>query len=293
MEGDHPPGCLTAGYHMQQVIPIPTLHLFPVLDKLLIELLDSLTPADWNKPTVARLWTVKDIAAHLLDTNMRTISKLQGYEAPVSAQINSYQDVVAYLNELNATWVSAMKRISPQLLTLQLESTGKQYIEYLHTLNPFAQAKYAVAWAGEDTSLNWFDIAREYTEKWHHQQQICDAVGKPGLMTKELFYPCIDTFMYALPYSYRNISATEGALIKITVSGDIGGDWYLLKTAHKWDLLKQQPTNSIHSEVITDPETTWKFFTKAISPQTALQKSTITGDVLLGQTVFNTIAVMA
>jgi hypothetical protein len=278
---------------MQQVIPIPTLHLFPVLDKLLIELLDSLTPADWNKPTVARLWTVKDIAAHLLDTNMRTISKLQGYGAPVSAQINSYQDVVAYLNELNATWVSAMKRISPQLLTRQLESTGKQYIEYLHTLNPFAQAIYAVAWAGEDTSLNWFDIAREYTEKWHHQQQICDAVGKPGLMTKELFYPCIDTFMYALPYSYRNISATEGAVIKITVSGDIGGDWYLLKTAQKWDLLKQQPINSIHSEVITDPETTWKFFTKAISPQTALQKSTITGDVLLGQTVFNTIAVMA
>lgn len=278
---------------MQQAIPIPTLHLFPVLDKLLIELLGSLTTADWNKPTVARLWTVKDIAAHLLDTNMRTISYAQGYEMAIATQINSYQDLVAYLNELNATWVNAMKRVSPQMIIQQLASTGKQYVAHLNTLKPFEPAKYPVSWAGEDVSLNWFDIAREYTEKWHHQQQIRDAVGIPGLMTKELFYPCIDTFMYALPHSYRNVDATEGAVIQITVSGDIGGDWYLLKAAQKWQLLKQQPANPILSEVIIDPETTWKFFTKAITPQIALQRSAIKGDILLGQTVFNTIAVMA
>lgn len=278
---------------MQQVIPIPTLHLFPALDKLLIEMLGSLTATDWNKPTVARLWTVKDIAAHLLDTNTRTISKWHGYEAPVATPINSCQDLVAYLNQLNATWVNAMKRVSPQLLTQQLESTGKQYIAYLNTLKPFDKAKYAVSWAGEDTSFNWFDIAREYTEKWHHQQQIRDAVGMPGLMTKELFYPCIDTFMYALPYSYRNVDATEGTVIQITVSGDIGGDWYLLKAAQKWQLLKKQPANPIQSEVIIDPETTWKFFTKAITPQIALKQSSIKGNNVLGQTVFNTIAVMA
>jgi hypothetical protein len=39
---------------MQQVIPIPTLHLFPVLDELLVKLLTSLAVDDWNKPTVAR-----------------------------------------------------------------------------------------------------------------------------------------------------------------------------------------------------------------------------------------------
>lgn len=278
---------------MQQAIPIPTLHLFPVLDKLLIELLGSLTPAEWNKPTVARLWTVKDIAAHLLDTNMRTISYAQGYEMAIATQINSYYDLIAYLNELNATWVNAMKRVSPQMIIQQLESTGKQYIAHLNTLKPFEQAKYPVSWAGEDVSLNWFDTAREYTEKWHHQQQIRDAVGIPGLMTKELFYPCIDTFMYALPHSYRSVDATEGTVIQITISGDIGGYWYLLKAAQKWELLKQQPVNPTQSEVIIDPETTWKFFTKAITPQIALQRSVIKGDVLLGQTVFNTIAVMA
>jgi hypothetical protein len=278
---------------MQQDIPIPTLHLFPVLDELLIDLLASLSADEWNKPTVARLWTVKDIAAHLLDTNVRTISYAQGYEVAIAKQINSYQDLVAYLNELNATWVNAMKRVSPQLLIEQLESTGKQYIKHLHTLQPFQQAKYSVAWAGEETSLNWFHIAREYTEKWHHQQQMREAVGIPGLMTKELFYPCIDTFMYALPHTYRNVIADKGTLIKITISGEAGGDWYLQKATDNWQLLKQQLSSIIHTEVIIDPDTAWKFFTKAITPQAAMAKSTVTGNAKLGNTVFSTIAVMA
>lgn len=132
---------------MEQVIPISTLHLFPLLDELLIDLLDSLSPEDWQKPTLAGLWTVKDIAAHLLDGNVRAIAALDGYEVPFSTPINNYKDLVDYLDSLNATWVNAMKRVSPQLLINQLKSTGKQYIAYLHTLQPFEQARFSVAWA--------------------------------------------------------------------------------------------------------------------------------------------------
>ena len=52
-----------------KIIPIQTLHLFSVLDELLIELLKSLTEEEWNAQTVAKKWTVKDIASHLLDGN--------------------------------------------------------------------------------------------------------------------------------------------------------------------------------------------------------------------------------
>jgi uncharacterized protein (TIGR03083 family) len=175
---------------MQRAVPISTLHLFAKLDALLISLLQSLPADDWHKPTLARLWTVKDVAAHLLDGNVRAIAALHNYEPPFTAQINSYQDLVDFLNQLNAGWVDAMKRVSPALLVNQLESTGKQYIEYLHTLQPFEPAKYSVAWAGEEQSSNWFHIAREYTEKWHHQQQIREAVGQQdALMTKSCFTP--------------------------------------------------------------------------------------------------------
>jgi len=58
---------------------IHTAHLFQILDDKLIELLRSLQPIDWDKPTLAKRWTVKDIAAHLLDTNVRSLAMRDGH----------------------------------------------------------------------------------------------------------------------------------------------------------------------------------------------------------------------
>ena len=64
---------------MSVVLPVPPLvtHLLPVLNEKLITLLRSLTPEEWQLPTIARLWTVKDVAAHLLDGNIRSLSLLR------------------------------------------------------------------------------------------------------------------------------------------------------------------------------------------------------------------------
>jgi uncharacterized protein (TIGR03083 family) len=279
---------------MEQLIPIPTLHLFKVLDELLFELLTSLSPDDWNKPTFAKLWTVKDVAAHLLDGNVRDIALLHNYENNQQLpQINSYQDLVNYLNELNAVWVNAMKRMSPQLLIQQLKATGPQYIEYLHTLDPFKPAKYSVAWAGEEQSLNWFHIAREYTEKWHHQQQIREAVNKPALMTRRLIYPCIATFMCALPHTYRNIPAQIGTTISFTISGEAGGTWILQKSGNGWEFKNNIFVSEPAAHITIRPDIAWKLFTKAISPSTAIENSIIQGDNYLAVGIFNMVAVMA
>ncbi|RWY54204.1 maleylpyruvate isomerase N-terminal domain-containing protein [Mucilaginibacter gilvus] len=279
---------------MEQVIPIETLHLFPVLDKLLLELLASLSAEDWHKPTVAKLWNVKDVAAHLLDVSGRNIAFLHHYqnnEPPL--QINSYQNLVVFLNELNAVWVKAMKRVSPQLLIEQLENALPQHLKYLQSLDPWAPSMFSVAWAGEEASLNWFHIAREYTEKWHHQQQIRDAVGKPGLITKELFYPLIDTFMYALPNTYRNTPARVGTVIKFTVGTEAGGDWFLKRATNKWELLKGLSPEKIDASVTLDPDTAWKLFTKAVSPEVGMTASVTRGDIILVNPMFNMVAVMA
>ena len=143
---------------------------------------------------------MKDIAAHLLDGNIRTLSLSRDKHVLVPGRnINNYRDLVDYLNSLNAEWVIAMKRMSPSILTELLEVTGKEYSKYIASLDPHADAIFPVAWAGEHVSKNWFHVAREYTEKWHHQQQIREATGKPGIMTKKLFYPVLNTFMRGLP----------------------------------------------------------------------------------------------
>jgi hypothetical protein len=278
---------------MQEQIPLSTIHLFPELDKKLIELLKSLSPGEWNKPTIAKKWMVKDIAAHLLDTNIRTISfSRDKHSLQPSSPINSYKELVDYLNELNAVWVNAYKRISPQLLVEQLETSGQQFYKELATLDPFADAMFSVAWAGETVSTNWFHIAREYTEKFIHQQQIRDAVDKPGIMTKELFYPFIDTFMYGLPHTFRNTVADNGTTIQVTVTTEIGGDWFLTRNAGNWQLTKVK-TKNITAIFTIDPDTAWKLFSKGMTAEEAKKKVIVSGSKELADTVFQMVSVMA
>jgi hypothetical protein len=278
---------------LQYDIPIKTLHLFPVLDNLLIDLLKSLRTEEWHLPTIAKLWTVKDIASHLLDGNLRTLSfSRDDYFGETPTNINSYDDLVAYLNFLNASWTSATKRLSPKVLTELLEATGKQYAEHLQTLNPFDTAVFSVAWAGQDKSENWFHIAREYTEKFIHQQQIREAVGKQALFTRELFYPFIDTFMFGLPHTYRHVYADPGTTVTMKVLTDIGGEWTIIKTQTNWQLTKAKTTSSI-ATVCISPEIAWKLFSKGIRPEQAINEIEILGDKKIGEAALQMVSVMA
>ncbi|HEV7347078.1 maleylpyruvate isomerase N-terminal domain-containing protein [Telluribacter sp.] len=273
--------------------PIATVHLFPELDRLLIELLKSLTDEEWQKPTLTRLWTVKDVAAHLLDGNIRMLSMARdGYFGEHPDPIESYRDLVTYLNRLNADWVKASRRLSPAVLIELLSLTGPQCSAYLTTLDPTAPALFSVAWAGEDQSPNWFHVAREYTEKWHHQQQIREAVGKPGLMTRALFYPFIDTFMRGLPHTYRHTPAPDGTTIQITIRTDLGGDWYLQRFHEQW-FLHKEASNFPEAVVQIAPEVAWKLFTKGVSPEAARPLVQISGNRSLGETALTLVAVMA
>jgi uncharacterized protein (TIGR03083 family) len=276
----------------QPSIPIDVSHLLPVLNGKLITLLKSLSPDDWQKQTIAKLWKVKDVAAHLLDTNIRTISMLRDNHFGEQADINSQRDLVDFLNRLNADWVKAMKRVSPQMLIILLEATGQTFCDYLLSLNPFDRAVLAVDWAGETESKNWMAIAREYTEKWLHQQQIRDAVQQPGLMTRELFYPFMDIFMLALPHAYRSVTAADGTMVKVTITTDIGGSWYMLQTAGKWVLTKEEAVAPA-TEIVIDPDTAWKLFSKSLRPEQVKDKITIDGDKVLGETALTMISVMA
>ena len=160
------------------------------------------------------------------------------------------------------------------------------------SLDPAAEAPFSVAWAGEERSAMWFHVAREYTEKWHHQQQIRDAVGQQGIMDRDLFYPCIDTFMCGLPHCYRNTNARNGTTVKITVTTNSGGDWYLMKGDTGWTLSKKE-SGEVAASVMLDPDTAWKLFTKGLTPEAAAKQVKLSGDLELAGVVLTMVAVMA
>ena len=273
---------------------ITTVDLFPRLDAKLIEVLRILTPEDWEKPTLASAWRVKDVAVHLLDGNLRTLSMLRdGYFSTPAPEINSYRELVEYLNRLNAEWVVAMKRLSPAIIIELLEQTGQQYSAFLKTLDPMEKSAFAVAWAGEEESQNWFHIAREYTEKWHHQQQIRAAVGQEqALYVGELFQPYLETTMRALPYHYRNAKEPRGTVIEFVVRGESDYVWFLYSNGDSWKL--QKDVNSAPtSRIIMSQETSWRIFTKGISPEAARKQIRSEGNKPLAERVVDMVGVMA
>ena len=272
--------------------PILTAHLFPVLERKLVELLRSLGPADWSRPTLARQWTVKDVAAHLLDGSIKRLAmQRDGYFGLSAPGSGSYASFIAFINRNNAEWVQAAKRISPTLLVEMIENTSKQMCQLFAELDPNAPAIWAVTWAGENDSANWFDIAREYTERWHHQQQIRVATGRDAISSRELFYPVLDTFLRGLPHAFREVVANRGTLIQIDIQGEAGGTWFLEQSGSKWQL--RDDGESPAAKLTLDQELAWRVFTKAVDPETAAAQAGLEGDQVLARQVLSLVAVLA
>ena len=241
---------------------------------------------------MAGSWTVKDVAAHLLDTNIRFISiHRDKVILQPDRKLNCYADVVAYLNQLNADWVKAMKRVSPQQLINFLENTHEEYIRSLESLDLNAPAMFSVAWAGEEVSANWFHIARDYTEKWHHQQQIRHAVNQQGILTKEFYKPVLDTFMRALPFRYKDIPAPIGSCVQITVESSAGGSWFIRREMENWIMIDNPRT--CLTQVVISPELAWQLFTRAVKYEQVKSQVAVHGEFALALPVLNMITVMA
>lgn len=272
---------------------IELIDKFPELDKKLIDLLESLDEEEWNKQTIAKLWTVKDVVAHLLDGNIRILSNLRDRYQGERPVINSYQDLLDYLNQLNAEWVQAMKRVSPEMLIDLLKHTGKPFYEYYASLNPYANAEYSVAWAGENQSPNWMHIAREYTEKFLHQQQIRDAINKQGIMTKDYYLPFLEVCMYALPHTLRNTEADKGSILKMAVVGAVSGEWYVKYNGKQWVRIESPLQVEPVSEISIEYYASWKLFSKSLRPKDLSDKIMIKGNHELGEKAVEMVSFMA
>ncbi len=219
--------------------PILCAHLLRRLDDELINLLYSLAPTEWDLQTIAPLWKVRDVAAHLLDTALRKLSMVRDACYVEAIDIRSPQDLVAFVNRLNQEGVTVYRRLSPTVLIGMMKTVCKESASFHESLDPLAPAAFAVSWAGETESLNWFDTARELTERWHHQQQIRLATNRASIMIPELYHPVLDCFLRGLPHLYRDVNAPLGTVILFKISGDCGGQWFLSKGPASWEFARR------------------------------------------------------
>jgi uncharacterized protein (TIGR03083 family) len=264
----------------------------------LLDLIRSLSAGDWHRPTVCSAWCVRDIAAHLLDGDLRRLATQRDGYAPPDAPtgFESHEALVAYLHRLNADWTAATRRISPRSLIRLLEVTGEEVADLFEAADPFAPATFPVGWAGESEPAMWFDVAREYTERWHHQRQIALAVGRPTpIDARRLYHPVLETFLRALPFTYRGVDAPDGATVLVSITGEAGGDWFVRRAGCGW-ALRHECEGPPTSAVVLDQSDAWLLFTKRTDRATARARFPsiqVEGDTDLGETVLEMVSIMA
>ena len=271
--------------------PISSLDALDHVEAELLALLDTITPAEWDAPTIVPSWRVRHVAAHLLDGALRKLTIVRdglSVERPASG---SADDVRDFVNRLNAEGVRVYGRLSCRVIRLLLSQVSPEYCAWHRSLHPQAPAAFAVTWAGEQQSLNWFDTARELTERWHHQAQIRLALSRPALTSRHVYHPVLDCFLRVLPYRYRDVAAPQGTMVSVRVDGDAGDDWQLYRAGERWVLtggLTDQP-NAI---VRIPGDIAWCLFTKGLARQDAARLVTIEGDRTLASHALDAVAIV-
>jgi uncharacterized protein (TIGR03083 family) len=277
---------------MKPVEPILTVELFPPLSAELISLLRALQPEEWARPTVCTSWSVKDVAAHLLGGNLGRLWKRDPTTPPPEPSTMAYDQLLALINQENEEWVRAARRISPEVLVEFFELTDRKLYQHFKTLPGDTPARITVAWAGDELPPNWFDIAREYTEKWLHQQHIRMAVGRPLLTSRRWLFPVLDTFMRALPRTYRHVEAEDETSISFHLVGEAGGEWTLRRQAGAWHLYFGSDSNAV-AHVYIKQDLAWQLFTKGAGQEFARQRIQVEGNQALGIKILDMISIMA
>jgi uncharacterized protein (TIGR03083 family) len=268
--------------------PVLTTDLFAPDRAALLTLLAELTDEEWARPTACAGWTVKDVALHLLGVDLGNMSvRRDGFGLSPAPS----ESIVAFVNRFNDEWMRAARRLSAPMLRDLLDHIGPPLFTYFASLDLMATGP-GVSWAGLARAPVWLDVAREYTERWHHQQHIRDAVGKPGQTDRRFLHPIIATFVHALPVAFRECIAPDGTAVQLHVAGESGGDWSAVREASAWHLYAGAPASPA-ARVTLDAGITWRLFTKGIAPEEARHAATIEGDARLGEWVLQAVAIIA
>ena len=221
--------------------------LLPALREELTAVLARLPGGDWARPTACPGWSVHDIAAHLLGVELGNVSVRRDRWGLGPAE---GEDPDAWLNRFNQQWVDAAQRISPALLVDLIDLAGRRFEAHVATLDLDA-AGGPVTWAtGSDPAPAWLDVAREYMERYVHQQQIRDATRRPPLGAA-FTAPVLRTAAHALPRALDRVTRPVGTVVTFTAEGEGGGIWPVIRTVDGWELGAEPPAGSAACRVRT------------------------------------------
>lgn len=186
-----------------------------------IELISSLSPEEWERPTQEKGWRVRDVVAHLLGNCRGEFDEafrraLNDDPTPViPGDVNAWNDAVAASRRDGPAdgFCQEYKRASAAIV-----ATIEQWEADMET--PIRLAE------GIPPRPFWLEVRTFSTHIWVHGQDIRKAVGRPGGATDERMRPVIQWYFDVMPLFFQSERA-EGLRLKVAfrLSGPGGGRW--------------------------------------------------------------------
>src|SRR5262249_54070818 len=126
-------------------MPLPitdTRHAFRPLCREIVDVLRALLIGDWERQANAG-WRVPAVVAHLIDTALRRLSFHRDRSWPAPGRPTpTDRELVAFVNDLNATWIRAAERLSARVLTDLYAEASTDLADFVETLDLHSTAVF-------------------------------------------------------------------------------------------------------------------------------------------------------
>ena len=205
----------------------------------LVALAADLDPADWDHPTDCPGWSVKACYAHIIGTE----SMLLDRPVPAVALPEDLPHLRNELGRVNEAWVRAYRDRSAAEVLADL---GEVIIERRAALRLMDQKAFdQPTWTpgGEDSYGRLMRI--RVMDQWFHEQDVREAVGRPGHLEGIAPEVSLDEIAASLGYVVgKKAGAPAGTSVRFDLKGPLSDtlDLRVTDRARVVDRLTEEPT---------------------------------------------------
>jgi uncharacterized protein (TIGR03083 family) len=245
-----------------------------------VALLGQLSADEWAMPTECQAWTVRGIALHVLGDDLSLLSRQRDGAQPAvfRNEMGEWAGSYRSLDEFNEHWVSTAEFFSSELIVALLEVTGAWTLEWYTTVNPDSLGE-AVLFYSEAPAPYWMIAAREYSERWTHQNQIRRATGRRLLDEPSLLVPAIATAIRAFPHAFRALRVDDGTSVLVSIADLV--DWTVQRERGTWSLY--EGAGSAADAGLSIPrESAAPLFSRGLTANEITEGVTVQGDSNIG-----------
>jgi uncharacterized protein (TIGR03083 family) len=246
--------------------------------RALLGVIDALGPDAWGRPTPCPGWTVHDLVLHLLGDDLGVLSILRdGHAAPLPAGAS----LAEAIDTLNDAWVrAAAGRFSPRMLRDVLAWSGDETHRFFAAEAWDAPSAMGVSWAGTAPSPHVLEVAREYTERWLHQQQLRETLGYQTLRDPILTRVLLHSLTHCLPVAYAATGAPEGTTVRLGVTDFPTLVVGLRRERRAWRLVPGGEVREPDCLVVAPGEPLWRAWTTNGTPAELRAAATVEGSAV-------------